>query len=113
MLEIANLDIFKKVIQREDVMPSLSKLKNAGTSVRALYAGDPQRGPLTLNSKIYSLPQSMSKFNSNISISNNKIILISYTGKMHAILIESQEIANALRVLFEYAFKGAESKTEK
>jgi hypothetical protein len=66
--------------------------------------------PTFPNSEMRYLPLSKFKnfFNSEISIFNDKAVLISYQGKLMAVMIQNKAIVDGLRLLFELAWQGSE-----
>ena len=102
--EFFDIEACNKIFSQDDLKEGLSILKKIGTKIYGIYAGTP-RGK-TLESTRYFLPLNKSGFNAGIMLYGNKIFLISFTGKTSSILIESRELNNALKMLFELALKG-------
>ena len=44
-------------------------------------------------------------FESNIGIYGNKVIMVTFHGKMHSVVIDSEPLAQAMRILFENAYE--------
>jgi HTH-type transcriptional regulator, sugar sensing transcriptional regulator len=47
-------------------------------------------------------------FNAEVSIFNDKAVLISYQGKLMAVVVQNKAIVNGLKLLFELAWQGSE-----
>lgn len=103
--EIVDLEAYKRIFSQDDVRVGLTGLKKIGTKVYGIYAGTP-RGK-TLDSTRYFLPSNKTGFNASISLYGDKISFLSFIGKTNSILIESKELACAVKILFDLALKGA------
>lgn len=104
--EIEDMDAFFSSIHHEDILPLLKSHKRFNTKVKGLYQGTP-RGK-TLESTRYYLPSDIPKFKSSVTIYGNKIVIHTFEGKIHSIIIESKPLADTLRTLLDLGFKAAE-----
>ncbi len=109
--EIADLQAMNTILTPEDLKPMRLELKRFGTKVRGIYAG-PATGK-TVEADRYFLPKELSGFKSDITVYDDKIALVTFEGKMYSVLIESANLAKALRTLFELAFRGVKDFKEK
>ncbi len=103
--EIADLESLNHILPPEEKSKELFELRKIGSQTFGIYGG--ASSGTTLNSKKYFLPKEKGRFKSNITIYNDKVVFISCEGKLHSILIENGPIAEAMKMLFEYALKGA------
>ncbi len=85
------------------------QLQKAGTKGRGIYFGKPS--PKRLAEAVrYVLPPEQGGFRCNISLYGDKIALVTFEGKLHSVIIESKQFAQALRVLFSYAYETSKKK---
>ncbi|KPJ85350.1 hypothetical protein AMJ57_03420 [Parcubacteria bacterium SG8_24] len=108
--EITDLDAMYKVLSPEDLASMRQALQKAGRKVRGIYSGKPTRTAVDVHRRF--LPSRHAGFESNIGIYGNKVIMVTFKGKMHSIMIESGPIAKAVRILFKMAFKGSSEDRE-
>ncbi|MBI2644792.1 hypothetical protein HYW94_01270 [Candidatus Uhrbacteria bacterium] len=106
LYEIEDIDTLFNAIDHKDFIPVLQKLKRFNIKAKGFYQGTP-RGK-TLDSIRYFLPPDVPKFKTSVTMYGNKIIFHTFEGKINTIVIESQSLANTLRVLFELGFKAGE-----
>lgn len=104
--EITDLEAMFKVLSVEDLQTMRNELAKKGTYVHGIYSGTPQGGANT--TVRHFLPSELAGFKSNIGIYGNKIALVTFEGKMHSVIIESEHLTKTLRILFDLAFKGME-----
>ncbi|MBI2483017.1 hypothetical protein HYV74_02440 [Candidatus Uhrbacteria bacterium] len=103
--EITNVDAMQAVILDEERKPIVSEIQRVGTKVRGLYAGSSIKRSAHAQKRV--LPQEFSGFRGHISTSDNSVALVTFAGKMHSVLVESEELAATFRVLFELAWQRA------
>ncbi len=103
--EISDLESIKHILKSEELIEKLQQLKKIGTTAKGLISGDPVGKTIAV--KRYYLPKEESGFKADILLYNNKIAFLSCVGKLPSIVIESEVIAHAMKILFEYAFRGA------
>lgn len=103
--EIADLDAMYKILTPEDLLPMRIEMKKRGTFVHGLYAGKPS--DKVVSSERFALPPEYQGFQSNITIYDDKVSLVTFGGQMHSVIIESKELAKTLSILFSLAYKTA------
>lgn len=109
--EISDLESIKHILKSEELVERHQRLKKIGVVCEGLIAGEPE-GKIVDGKRCY-LPKDESGFKSDILLYNNKIAFLSCIGKLPSVVIESEVISRAMKILFKYAFKGArELKTE-
>lgn len=108
--EITDLDAMYAILKPEDLLPMRSKLKKTGIHINGLYAG--AASPKIADSERYALPKESQNFKSNVTIYGNKIALVTFEGKMHSVIIESEALAQTMIILFKLAFKTAQQFPE-
>ncbi|MEK7532244.1 MAG: helix-turn-helix domain-containing protein [Patescibacteria group bacterium] len=106
--EIADVDAMFAVIDKNALHPMRGQLKKFGTKVRGLYGGTLHANDV--KSERYVLPKDLAGFKANIGIYGNKIALVTFEGKMHSIMIESEALTKTLHILFDLAFETAAKK---
>lgn len=103
--EITNVDAMRAVLAQGELQPIRQELERIGTKVRGLYAGSNLRPSLNTDARV--LPERLRHFKGNISVSGKRIAIITFTGKLHSIMIESEDLADTLRTLFDLAWETA------
>ena len=106
LYEMEDIETFYNMVNHEDLSPVLQKMKRFDIKVKGLYQGTPKGK--TVQSSRYFLPPDIPRFKTSITMYRNKIVFHTFEGKINTIVIESQSLANTLRVLFELGFKAAE-----
>jgi Predicted transcriptional regulators len=109
--EIGDREALTKVLSAEDMGPVRQHLDKTNPNLKAMYAGPILQG--RPNSEIYSLPKEFTGFKSDITVYGNKTVFISFGGKMQTVIIEEGHMANAMRILFELAFKEGKKDFER
>ncbi|MBI4268512.1 hypothetical protein HY627_01610 [Candidatus Uhrbacteria bacterium] len=105
IVEILDIEAKKKVVSKEESHAILTHLRKAGVTLKGLYSGKPHTW-VVQGERIF-LPKEEGGFKSCILLYGERIALFTYEGKMYSIIIESKALADALRLLFSYAFKGS------
>lgn len=108
--EITNVDAMQAVIVDEERKPIVSEVQRVGTRVRGLYAGANVRKAAHAEKRV--LPEEFSHFKGSITIAGSLVALVTFSGKLHSVLIESVEVADTLRTLFELAWRQAKEFPE-
>lgn len=106
LYELEDIETFYSMISYEDLLPALQKLKRFDIKVKGLYQGTPKGR--TIQSTRYFLPPDIPKFKTSITMYGDKVVFHTFERKINTIIIESQSLANTLRVLFDLGFKAAE-----
>lgn len=105
--EIGDLEAFQKLNAFDKTTMGVDQLKKIKTKVVSLSTGKPARPKLNEESRRYFLPKEISGFKSDIIVYNNRTRFMVFEGKIHAIVIENESVARAMKILFEQAFKGS------
>ncbi len=109
--EISDLDALKTILTPDDLKPLRQQVKKQHIRGEGIYSG--MIGRPNPNAERYLLPPELGHFKSNISIYDDKFVLVSFEGRLTAIVIESATLTRALRVLFQLAFETARRKFPK
>jgi sugar-specific transcriptional regulator TrmB len=105
---IAALDPARKISSSEDMSPLWSDLMNSGVKIRTLYTSSTTGDfPKKKNWQTKKIPSELFDFSGEISIYGNKVAALAVKQKTLGIIVESKEIADTMRVLFNLAWKGA------
>ncbi len=96
--ELADIESLHAVLAPEQFQP-LRERAEKSLRVYGLYRVPESQ--ILKNADAIRLPLHTDPFHANISIFGNQAVLASYEGKMHAVIIESKAIADALRILFK------------
>lgn len=102
--ELADTEAMYKVLTSDDLAAMRSALKKAGTSVRGIYWNSKE--PPTQASQTTYLPKEFADFKANIGVYGDKVIMVTFEGKMHSVIVESKTLAHAVEILFSLAHKG-------
>lgn len=105
---LVNDTAYAKIFTSEDLKPLKNFLDKAGIKTRVLGIAD---GPLIVERKSTKAKQIKRKdiyFEGDVLIYGNKVALSSLKGKLIGVLIESPEIAQTLRALFQMAWDQTE-----
>jgi len=103
--EITNVDAMRTALSNEDLLPIRHELERIGTRVRGLYAGTNLRPPPNVDAR--ALPERYCRFRGNISVTSKRIAIVTFTGKLHSIMVESEDLSDTFRTLFELAWETA------
>lgn len=105
LYEITDLDAIRSVLSDEDLRPFKEALIKVGTKVIGFHSGEvPKR---STDADRYELPPEHRNFKCEIFLHGDKIGLVTFSGKMHSIIIENKQLARAMEILFSLAVKGA------
>lgn len=105
--EIGDMEAFQKLNAFDKTATGVDQLKKIKTKVSFIATGAPSRPKLNEESRRFFLPKEVIGFNSDIVVYNNRTRFMVFEGKIHAIVIENESIAKAMKILFEQAFKGS------
>ncbi len=104
LYELTDGHAMLNTITYEDLQPYRDVLRGQRSSVSGLYAGE-SRGEGQLPGKRRFLPKEDWNFKSHIQVVKNKVTMVTFTGKLYSIVIDSKPIADAMRILFKYAHR--------
>lgn len=110
-LEMTDLDSMYKVLSPEDLKPLREAVSKMETNSKCIYIGTPitQRPAADR----YFLPKEIGGFKSNITIFSDKVIIVTFEGKMTSLIIESATAARAFRTMFLLALESAKKYPKK
>jgi len=111
VLELADLDAMFARISPEDLLPVKQALTKIRTRIQAIYSGLP--AARTVQGERYALPESMKGFKSDVIVYGDKIAMATFEGKMHSVIIENSNLAQALRHLFKLAIGKLEADNKR
>ena len=106
--EITDLTAMDTVLKTEDLIGLQSAFKKRGVHFHGLYAG--RVGPSRPEAERYILPKEFEGFKSNLGVNGDKIVMVTFEGKMHSVIIENSLLAQTLRILFELALRAAKKE---
>jgi HTH-type transcriptional regulator, sugar sensing transcriptional regulator len=96
-------DYYKKILQENQESKGREILND--TELEREYQKELKK--LNSNYKVKFIPKELGQIHSDTIISGDKVILISYNKDIFATVIESQEIANSFKIIYEMAWKNA------
>jgi sugar-specific transcriptional regulator TrmB len=109
---IVSLDDALKIGQNQDCVSSFRKrLITKGINVRILYSSEKRELELPLQAQrmwfAKRLPKDVMPLHGELTLYGHKVAVFSYRGKIFGAVIESEEIGNTLRVLFDLAWSSS------
>jgi hypothetical protein len=108
IVEIADVDALYTVLSPEELAPLRAELKNRRVKIRGMYSGT--MGENTVSANRLMLPEKYKNFKADIGIYGDRIELITFEGKLYAVIIENKALAETLRILFDLALHHLEKK---
>jgi predicted transcriptional regulator len=100
--EITDLEALGAVLTAEDLKPLKSIAAQSKPKHRGMYLGKWEEKP---GYDRISIPSKYQGFNSNITIYQDRVVLVTLEGKIYTIIIESTHLAKTLRILFDLVFE--------
>jgi HTH-type transcriptional regulator, sugar sensing transcriptional regulator len=106
--EITDADALFDVLKPEDLKELRGTLQKRNKKIKGIYAG--KVGPKGFNVQRKILSDKEGGFQANIGIYGNSVAMVTFSGKMYSLLIESPQLAKALKILFEHAYNDIEQE---
>lgn len=100
----------RALFSKEENEEFLRKRQELGLTIRSIYAGD--RDTVTdfkLKGERKLVPKDKFPFSADILVYNNRIALTTLRGKVISVIIESKEISDTIRIVFELAWLGTDN----
>jgi len=110
-VELTDLEALYTILKPEDLEDLRKTLTKSKVKIRGIYAGSPGETNVHVERKL--LPKELSGFKADIGVRGDRVAFATLNDKMHSVIIESKEIAQAMHVLFTLAFIGHEHLTNK
>ncbi len=104
--EICNRSAIGEIFTAQDLQPFRSKLDSMGVIGRMIYSGTPQGGTRK-GTSIKHIVQSPIPFTGDVMIYGSRVALATFKGRLIVVIIESEELAQTMRALFELAWGNA------
>ncbi len=102
--ELADMDAVHELMDPKELEPHQNAIKRLRTVVRGLYART-SAWPKDLPKERVQLPKEFGGFKGNVTIIGNTVCIMTLKGKLYTIVIEDKHVADALRILFEGAYR--------
>lgn len=101
-------------VSDEHVADLREKLAKKKVVVRILYTSKTRQLnlPPSLNWQVKKIPHDLLPLHGELTLYGNKVAAFSYRGKIFGTIIESKEVAQTIRVLFELAWSSNQIKKE-
>lgn len=113
IMEIGNVDSIKNIFPgMEALKPWRSELARRNIPSRGMFITKEEYTPRP-GANVKILPKDKFNFTGDITIYKNKVALYTFKGKLVSVLIESEEIAETLRQLYEMAWDGLNKPSNK
>ncbi len=108
MIAISDLVAAEQIISTEDTKTLKEALRKSKTVFDYIVSGELDPSDIITNS--FKLPPEYSNFHAEVMVVDNKIILVTFDGKMNSVIIESSTLAKTLGIIFELAKKNLQNK---
>ncbi len=102
--EITDVDAMYRVLTPEDLKEMRGKLKRKKRQVYGIYTPSEAPKSETVTSEQAVLSDEEIGFDSNIGIYGSKVMLVTFRGKMYSVVIDSEPLAEAMKILFKHAY---------
>lgn len=103
--EIANVDAVKTMFTNEELTAFKGELSARSIQGKAIYSSrDPQIQPRK-SAQLKIIKDKDVQFSGDILIYENRVALMTFRGKIISVLIESEELAQTMRAVFEMAWE--------
>ncbi len=110
IFEITDAEALYRALTPDDLKPVRKENLLRGKKTHTLYSGE-ARESLVASERV-RLPDKFRNFHANIGIYGNKIVMVTFEGKMYSLIIESQALTKTLKILFELSLQN-QKKNEK
>ncbi len=103
--EISNLDDVYEHLDQKNLLSARKAYKWTNKKGRLLHRGElrnPRKGV-----EFKELGKEWGEFHGNIALYGKYVALVSYVGKTTVVIIESENLANTMRLMYEMAWKSA------
>jgi hypothetical protein len=107
IVAIFSVDDAQKVLHREHVEPFRKKLLERKTKQRFIYTSSIPPSDIPKEWEGRRVPREKFPFSGEITTYSDRVALLSYRGKLVGVLIESKELAQTMRAIFELAWEAA------
>lgn len=103
------VDQIRALFSAEENMEFLKQEQDLGITIRSVYTSDtgPYEG-FKLTGERKFVPKNNFPISSDILIYGDRVALTTLRGKIISVIIESKEVADTLKTIFELAWRGAE-----
>lgn len=103
--EIANVDAVKTMFSDQELASFKAELSSRGIQGRAIYSSqDPKIQPRK-SAQLKIIKSKEIQFSGDVLIYENRVALMTFRGKVIGVLIESEELAQTMRAVFEMAWE--------
>ena len=108
--EMTDVEAMWNLLTEEDLKGYRTVLKQKGVEMRGIYSDRKSLGTPIVPGERYILPKEHGDFKCHIDVAGNKIKMVTFVGKIHAIIIEDVLLAQAMTTLLQLALKNAEKE---
>ena len=102
------VDQIRALFPDEENEDFLKKRQELGITIRSIYTGDAPFEGFKLKGERKFVPRNKFPLAGDILIYRDRVALTTLRGKVISVIIESQEIADTMRLVFELAWLGAD-----
>jgi len=104
LYELVDTKVLFSILNPVDLEDYREALKKKKIEVTAIALGDPvTEKPENVKCRILLDEKKHDSFAANLIVAGNKVFAVSFTGKMYAVYIENEDMANTIKMLFKLA----------
>lgn len=113
VLDIYSFDEVQEIFPKDQKDETRERRMELGIKVRAIYTSKkgPFRGFKSKSERKF-VPYEKFPFKGDISVYGSRVALTTLTGKLFTVIIENEEMADTMRLIFELAWLGANQDRE-
>ncbi|OIO52430.1 hypothetical protein COY93_03035 [Candidatus Uhrbacteria bacterium CG_4_10_14_0_8_um_filter_58_22] len=105
--EITDLDAMYQVLTPDDLKELRGTVRRTGLKIYAFLSGTPGEGDRVISDQhVFLHDEGDKNFGCNIGIYGNRLVGVTFQGKMYSVSIDSEPLVRAMRILFRHALKG-------
>lgn len=105
-MEMTDLEAMYKILSIKDLEPLRETLRKLGTGSQGIYSGTPKSSTRP-GAERHMVPEAYKGFNAHITIYTDKVIIVTFEGRMMSVIIESKGVAKVLQTMFLLAYETA------
>ncbi|HCC22211.1 hypothetical protein A2480_01830 [Candidatus Uhrbacteria bacterium RIFOXYC2_FULL_47_19] len=105
--EITDLDAMYQVLTPNDLKELRGTARRTVKNIYGIFSGSPSEGDRVISDRhIFMHDENDKYFGCNIGIYGNRLVGVTFQGKMYSVSIDNEPLVKAMRILFRYAIKG-------
>ncbi len=106
--EITDVDAMYEVLTADDLKSYRMAIKQKGVEFKGLYSSKDGLREQFIPGERRILSEEDAGFQSHVDVVGDKVKMVTFAGKIHAVIIESKHIAHAMRTLMKMALQASQ-----